>query len=230
MTDPGGGELRAGADAFRSFTELIKPFTDPALSEFGEYVRDKIRFLRWKNSIRVLERARRILEELGLEPRPVSPKLLVSVLEGVGLEGQSELVERWAGLLASGAAGEKVTPAFPAILSQMSRDDVVLLEIIWNHSEKVPSLEQIHQRGERAVFNLAVREQLLKDDARFILVAENLCRLSLLYRLEPSGLEVSESKSDYAGLALTVLGLKFVQACHGPRTAAPGSTKDRGTE
>ncbi len=53
--------IKASAELAESVRELISPFTDPVLGELGQYIADKIRFLRFRNSLKTVERAREIL-------------------------------------------------------------------------------------------------------------------------------------------------------------------------
>lgn len=116
-----------GTEIVESVRKLIAPFSDPVLSELGQYIGDRIRFLRFRNSLRVLRRARTLLAESGLEPQPVPPKVLVPILEGAGLESDDDLLEAWAQLLAAAAAGRVVLPSFPRILEQLTPLDAHLL-------------------------------------------------------------------------------------------------------
>lgn len=103
---------KAGAELAETLRKLIAPFSDPVLSEAGVYIADKIRFLRFQNSLHVLERAKQLLSDSGIDPQAVDLKILVLILESASLESNNELIEKWATLLASAASGGQVLPAF----------------------------------------------------------------------------------------------------------------------
>jgi hypothetical protein len=118
------------ADLTESVRKLVAPFTDPVLSELGQYLADRIRFLRFRFSLRAVERANEMLAQAGQVPQPVDPKILVAVLEGAGLESDADLVEMWAGLLASAASSSEVLPSFPKILGDLSPEEARILDWI----------------------------------------------------------------------------------------------------
>ena len=114
---------KAGAELAETVRKLIAPFLEPVSSEAGLYVAEKIRFVRFQNSLRVLERASQLLANYGINPKAVNLKLLVPILEGAGLEDNDDLIEKWSGLLASAASGGEVLPAFARILAELGPDE-----------------------------------------------------------------------------------------------------------
>jgi Abortive infection alpha len=128
--------LTAGVkELAETIRKLVEPFSEPVLSELGLYVADKVRFIRFKNSIKVLERARELLYEHGYEPMVVKPKVLVPILEGAGLEDTDDLIEKWSRLLASAASGGEVLPAFARILAEIGPDEVRILDHVTDYSK-----------------------------------------------------------------------------------------------
>ena len=205
-------------EVVKAISERIAPFSDPMLSELGLYVAGKIRFIRFKNSIRVLQKAKQILEDQGMEPQPVNLKILVPILENAGLEDENELVDQWARLLASASAGQTVTPAFPTILSQLTPLDAQVLESLWRalQSSSV-AVSEGQQYQPITADDLRKTHGLSESD--FHLLADNLLRLRLILI---GGLVIDDMGDEpvpirgYQQIALSELGIRFMNACHGP--------------
>lgn len=210
--------VKAGSELAESVRQLISPFTDPVLNQLGQYIADKIRFLRFRNSLKAAERANAILSEHGLERHRVSPKVLVPILESAGLEEDEDLIELWACLLASAASGAPVSAAFPAILSQIGPMEVRFLDWLYRELEATRARGDLSPPEARVTSQRAKRELSLPD-REFQLVADHLLRLRLVGTGGPHpehlGTE-SHTLYDYQELVLTTLGEEFVKACQGP--------------
>jgi hypothetical protein len=114
-----------------SIQKLISPFTEPIFSEFGNYIAEKIRFVRFQNSLKVLSRAKDILKEKGLDTKSVDLKVLVPILEGAALEEDDEMTEIWAKLLASASHEGNVITPFPKILSELGSKEAKILSWLY---------------------------------------------------------------------------------------------------
>lgn len=123
----------------RGFLETIAA----PLVEAGDWGADIIRRRRLKTQIKTLVLAKRMLDDAGLQPRAVSPKLLVPLLENASLEDDPEeavdpeaaesMQRRWAALLANAAAGERgasVGPGFPGMLSELEAIEARILDTL----------------------------------------------------------------------------------------------------
>ena len=75
MADEGGIEnpLTPVANLTESVRKLVAPFTDPVFGELGQFLADRIRFLRFRFSLRAVERANEMLAQAGQVPQPVEP-------------------------------------------------------------------------------------------------------------------------------------------------------------
>lgn len=216
MADPPGtGSFKAAAEVVKSVTDLLKPFTDPALGELGEYVADKIRYLRVRNAIKVLSRAEELLHSIGIEPRPVAPRILVAVLEGAGLEEEDELVERWSLLLATAGAGTVVPPAFPSMLRELRGVEAKVLEVLGTAEDPVPGSMSPGLLGGD------VRERVGIDQRDFALSTANLLRLGLIVKTSTLVGGPVEMGYDHDGYALSLFGREFILACQGPQGIEP---------
>jgi len=87
----------------------------------------------------VLDRAARQLEEQGHEPRPVPGRVLMPILDAASLEENESLRETWTNLLARAASShlDEVLPAFPAMLSRLSPQEVEVLSVMFESAMEV---------------------------------------------------------------------------------------------
>ncbi|HEX9736281.1 MAG TPA: Abi-alpha family protein [Thermoanaerobaculia bacterium] len=143
--EPTGIDFAGIGKLAETVKEVVKPFLDPVLSESGGYVADRIRFLRFRQGLRVAQKAKALLDQLQIPVNPVPLNILVPILEGASLEEDQELVEQWARLLASASAGEQITPLFPAILARMTSLEARVLQWLWDRMQiqlEVSTLEE----------------------------------------------------------------------------------------
>jgi Abortive infection alpha len=115
---------------------LVKEFAGAGV-ETGEWLRDVVRFHRWKYQVRTMQRAKQFLDDAGIAPEDVSLKTLVPLLEGAALEDENEptMADRWAALLANAAAGDhangEVLPSFVSILAELSPEEAAILDRLY---------------------------------------------------------------------------------------------------
>ena len=81
--------------------QLLSVILGDSVMEANALIGDQIRFWRWRNQLRILERANDILKQKGISPKKVSPKVLVPLIEAASLEDDPSLQEMWARLIAS---------------------------------------------------------------------------------------------------------------------------------
>lgn len=208
--------VNASKELAETFRKLVEPFSEPVLRELGLYVAEKVRFIRFKNSIRVLERAGQLLSEHGFEPKAVDPKVLVPILEGAGLENTDDLIEMWSRLLASAASGGEVLPAFARILSEIGPDEVKILDHVTDHSKRLEVMA-----GEVYATDIKTLRQFTSlFPEEFPIRMLNLDRLGLVELITTGGHRFGMKyygDSDLDSVGLTRLGRAFVQACRGPK-------------
>jgi len=189
--------------------EFAEKLLGPSVEELGLIFGDKVRLFRLKNSIKVFKRAKDMLREAGFsEPKPVDLKTLIPLLENCSLEDEnSELIEKWAGLLASASSGGLKIYSYPHILNQLSAIEAKILDNIYQHT-----INEISQDD--------LCNSLDISKSEFLVYLDNLYRMELC---QPSGsaptyfggTPVSPKRSNIVGV--TYLGAAFVEACRGPR-------------
>ena len=105
-----------------------------AVKESGGLIGDKVRYQRFKNQVLILRKSQTLLEEAGLQPRPIPMKTLVPLVESCSLEDDPDIQEMWARLLADAASS--ASNAFlhaigVQLLSSISVDDAKLLQLLY---------------------------------------------------------------------------------------------------
>jgi hypothetical protein len=105
--------------------------------ELSSWLSDVIREWRFRTQVKILQRAKEMLDDAGLSAHVVPAKTLVPLLELGGLEEESneEMHERWAALLANAASDEApdVPPSFTRILSELTPPEAQMLEWLAQH-------------------------------------------------------------------------------------------------
>lgn len=208
--------VKASTELAETLRKLVEPFSEPVLAELGLYVAQKVRFINFKNSIKVLKRARELLYEHGYEPRVVNLKVLVPILEGAGLEDTDDLIDKWSRLLASAASGSEVLPAFARILAEVGSDEVKILDHVTDYSKRLELMV-----GDVYAIDLrTLRQNTLLCMEEFSIRLLNLDRLGLVELITTGGNRFGMKyygDSDLDSVGLTRLGRVFVQACRGPK-------------
>lgn len=192
-------------DILPDVKEFISKILGPSSGEVGLWLGEKVRFLRLKSSIKVFNKAREILNEAGFsEPKPVELKTLVPLLEYCSLENEDKnLIERWAGLLASACSSGLKLNAYPYILNQLSSNEVRFLDSLYeNYDNTISELNSISDNN----FN------------KISIHVDNLIRLGLCRSLMATHFEseLGEYEVFYKYVQLTPLGRDFIKACKGP--------------
>ena len=195
---------------------FLNAILGPASSEVGELIADNIKFVRWKNALKILEKAQKEMEIRGIQSKEIPLKILFPILEGASLESDDEnLQAKWSNLLTSAAAGILSRPSHPKILSELIRAEAKILDYLYVFElrtalkmDKLKRLDQQHSKGEdysllrqkkREVidsfdiphdsFRLSkIRETLSFEHSEFSESIDNLLRLKLCKHPE----EVSE--------------------------------------
>ncbi|PWB25426.1 Abi-alpha family protein [Flavobacterium sp. HTF] len=193
--------IEKGIDLVAGFIEKL---AGSSLEEAGLLLADKIRIRRLKNQIKIFSDAKKIAEESSITLKQVNLKTLVPLLELSSLEEDETLQEKWANLIVnfSDASKNYESSVFPFILSQLSRQEVIELEAIYEkkkwHSFTKPLLPAIH----RANFN-----RLGLTD-------------SLIYTSQNKDSDDLVFDTFTGGVKITALGKEFVECCRSKSNSA----------
>lgn len=211
--DASGGILKPTADLTESLRKLIAPFSDPVLKELGEYVAGRIRFIHFKRSLKVLEKAKHVLDERGIRPKAVNLKVLVPILESAGLEDNDDLIEMWAGLLASAASEGEILPSFVGILSELSPSQARILDYIYTNQK------EIQYEGTPGVEKHELKKEMGLPVEKYGIRILNLRRLGLIEQVSSDAMFWRKGFGVWGAgghVGLTALGEALITACKGP--------------
>ncbi|NEQ51013.1 MAG: DUF4393 domain-containing protein [Leptolyngbya sp. SIO3F4] len=130
------------ADALsKPLQEFLNKLLGPAAEEAGELFADRVRYLRWKNSLHIVEQANKLLETRGITPQHIPLKTLVPILEGASLESDDEnLKSKWSNLLTNAASGKSVHPSYPKILTEIIHPEARILDYLFILEGQVKSI------------------------------------------------------------------------------------------
>lgn len=133
-----GNEINLKSSTIEKGIEIAKDFLDklimPAVEETGLLIKEKVTFWKFKNQVKVLNKAKEYCEKHGIEPKTISFKLLVPLLETSALEEDEILQDKWAILLSNMVDSEQniENHVFPYILGQLSTNEFFVLEKVVN--------------------------------------------------------------------------------------------------
>lgn len=119
--------------------DLAKNFLDkliiPAVEETGLLLKDKVTLWKFKNQVKMLNKAKSYCEKYNVNPKTISLKLLCPLLDYSSLEEDEELQDKWAILLTNMVDSKQniENHVFPYILSQISSNEFAFLEDVFDY-------------------------------------------------------------------------------------------------
>lgn len=163
--------------------DLAKDFLNslimPAVEETGLLIKDKVTQFRFNNQIRTLNKAKAICEKNGINPKTISLKLLVPLLDYSGLEEDEYLQDKWANLLSNMVDSEQNIDnhVFPYLLSQISITELKYLEqAILKKTEAIERLTadlKAHQKEKALKISKLEHQKKVKKEVMSVLGAKN---------------------------------------------------------
>lgn len=126
--------LEKGIDAAKNFLgKLIMP----AVEETGLLIKDQVTMWKFKNQVRMLNKAKLHCEKNNISPKTISLKVLCPLLDYSGLEEDEVLHDKWAILLSNMVDSEQniENHVFPYILSQLSSNEFLVLEKVFDEKQ-----------------------------------------------------------------------------------------------
>lgn len=134
--------LEKGIDMARDFLDRL---IMPAVEETGLLLRDQVTLWKFKNQVKMLNKAKNYCEKNGIAPKQVSLKLLCPLLDYSGIEEDEVLQDKWAILLSNMVDSDQniENHVFPYILSQLSTKEFLVLEKVFDDKQlRVANLTQ----------------------------------------------------------------------------------------
>ncbi len=207
-----------GKDAIDKAFGFLGEILNPPLKEVGLLAQDQVRYWRYKNQIRILNRAKDILQANQIDPRKVPVKTLAPLLENGSMEENENMQNKWAALLAKAADPNyslDFVTIFCEILRQLSPVEVQILDLMYDAYLSTPP-EKIND----AIINHgAIREIINVPAEEYVLLIQNLLRINL-FRIHTQGLTfgLTAPEDDMKDLTrLSYYGMKFVEYCRTER-------------
>jgi hypothetical protein len=102
----------------------------PTIEETGLLLKDQVVIWRFKNQVKMLNKAKLYCEKNNISTKTISLKLLCPLLDYSGLEEDEVLQDKWAILLSNMVDSDQniENHVFPYILSQLSSNEFLVLE------------------------------------------------------------------------------------------------------
>ena len=188
--------------------EFLQKVITPSLEETGLLIAEQVRYFRFVNEVKIAAKADQYLKSNNIDTHKVSLKVMLPLLEGASMEEEESLQDKWAALLANTVAkGSQIstTTLYSYILSQLTKEDAEIFEIIYNNSTQTAGSNiQMTIKNERAVhkdtFTIKGKEM------QTAVSVDNLIRLRLIKEPPTHGI-------DSPFVILTDLGFTFMPAC-----------------
>src|SRR5947208_3474868 len=130
MTDPVSGVL--AKKTLEPISGLLQRIAGPLADEVGDSLALIARPYRIKLSLKMFQKTQRMLEEAGITPQAVPPRLFLPMVEAASIEGDEGLHTRWATLLANAATSQdSVHPSYIETLKQLTSVEARLLDALY---------------------------------------------------------------------------------------------------
>jgi hypothetical protein len=158
--------VESGIESAKNFLSQV---VTPPLEETGLLIKDQITLWRFKNQVKMINKAKAYCEKNRINPKAISLKLLVPLLDYSGCEEDEFLQDKWAILLSNLVDSEQniENHVFPYILSQLSRSEFDTLEMAFNEKRKrVKNLQEELEifRQERPQKELDINKRIVEID------------------------------------------------------------------
>jgi hypothetical protein len=127
--------LEKGIDTAKSFLDKL---IMPAVEETGLLLKDQVTMWKFKNQVRMLNKAKLHCEKNNISPKTISLKVLCPLLDYSGLEEDEILHDKWAILLSNMVDSDQniENHVFPYILSQLSSNEFLVLEKVYDEKQE----------------------------------------------------------------------------------------------
>lgn len=188
--------VEKGLDMIKGF---VKKLTGGSIEEAGLLFADKIRLRRLSNQIKILNKAKLIAQNNNIDVKQINLKILVPLLDYCSLEEEETLQEKWANLIANYADAKNIyeSTIFPYILSQLSTNEILILEDIYRDDMSSAMLNKID-------YNNLIRLGIL----------EKQLPIPKLKNLLMSGHAEIEYDKNNVQYEITDLGSEFIFCCN----------------
>jgi hypothetical protein len=198
-------ELNIKSSTIEKGLELAKDFLgkliSPTIEEVGLLISDNTKFLRFKNQVKILLKAKEYVEKNNISLKEIPIKILVPLLEKASLEDDKKLQDKWSNMLVNMVDSETnfQNQIFPHILSQLSLGEYDTLKDILQKekelAEKHEALATMRILNDDKYFlkpetkKLKIEIDKIEQDGFWLSIEEfevaNIARLGLIRQLPP---------------------------------------------
>ena len=160
-------KIDISSTAIEKGIDLAKDFLDkliaPAIEETGLLLKDKVTLWKFRNQVKMLNKAKAYCEKNNVTPKVVSLKLLCPLLDNAALEEDEVLQDKWAILLSNLVDSDQniENHVFPYILGQISTNEYMLLEKVF--FDKIQRIKKLKIELEEFKTNRPKIEKELSD-------------------------------------------------------------------
>ena len=188
-------ELNIKSSTVEKGLELAKDFLgkliSPTIEEVGLLISDNIKFLRFKNQVKILLKAKAYVEKNNISLKEIPIKILVPLLEKASLEEDEKLQDKWSNMLVNMVDSENnfQNQIFPHILSQLSIEEYDALK---NVLQKETELSEKQE--------MLAKMRVLNDD-KYILKPETKKLKTEIDKIEQEGFWLSIEEFEVANIA-----------------------------
>jgi hypothetical protein len=121
--------LEKGLDIAKNFLDKL---IGPTIEETGLLLKDKVTLWKFKNQIKILNKAKAYCEKQNITTKAISLKLMCPLLDYAALEEEETLQDKWAILISNMVDSEQniENHVFPYLLSQLSSQEFMLLDSV----------------------------------------------------------------------------------------------------
>jgi hypothetical protein len=167
-----------------------------------------------------------MLKAAGQTPIPVPGRILFRALEHASFEDDDTLQAKWAALLANAATGphSRVLPAYVDILRQLMPIQAQIVDWMYDALQvkpRVPDWTDVHREELQPHFGLSDGDYaLFMSDLHRLQLIDGRRRVMTLGEEKAGPRVLQTTESQYHTIALTPLGINFVQACRPPARKA----------
>lgn len=133
-----GSKIDISSTAVEKGIDLAKDFLDklimPSVEETGLLLKEKVTYWKFRNQVKMLNKAKLYCERHKISPKTISLKLLCPLLDYSALEEDEGLQDKWAILLSNMVDSDQniENHVFPYILSQISSNEFALIENVYD--------------------------------------------------------------------------------------------------
>ena len=206
-------------DFAQSVGRAIDRYLGGPITQVSNIIEDRLRYMRWERSVRLLDRADEFLlnRELNGPTRPVPMQLLLPLMESGSLEENDEMQDRWAAMLANAADLSfdiEIRRAYVSILENLTSLDAQNLEAIYS-TNVVADLETPVFTASLPIQVTEFQEENDRPLPEVIVSLGNLSRLGLITTAMAWG-----GYQPYGCVHRTALGTEFLRAISNQRNDA----------